>query len=129
MTHDFTQQDGRHDFDFFMGSWAVHHKRLRERLKGSTDWEEFDGTCVARPLPGVLGNEGSLIEESFDGGLLEQAHYTRPQTWEVRDIPAILTSGDHAKVEAWRKAERERLTRERRPELLPNPKAPPNKSR
>lgn len=73
--------------------------------------------ATIRLLPGVLGNESSLAEESFDGGLLEQAHYTRPQTWEGRDIPAILTSGDHAKVEAWRKAERERLTRERRPDL------------
>jgi tRNA (guanine37-N1)-methyltransferase len=73
--------------------------------------------ATIRLLPGVLGNEGSLAEESFDGGLLEQAHYTRPQTWEGRDIPAILTAGDHAKVEAWRRAERERLTAERRPDL------------
>jgi tRNA (guanine37-N1)-methyltransferase len=67
----------------------------------------------------VLGNEASLEEESFgQASLLEQPQYTRPATWEGRDIPAILTSGDHAKVEAWRKAERERLTRARRPDLL-----------
>jgi tRNA (guanine37-N1)-methyltransferase len=73
--------------------------------------------ATIRLLPGVLGNGASLAEESFDSGLLEQAHYTRPPTWEGRDIPAILTSGDHAKVEAWRKAERVRLTGMRRPDL------------
>jgi tRNA (guanine37-N1)-methyltransferase len=75
--------------------------------------------ATIRLLPGVLGNEASLEEESFGQALLlEQPQYTRPATWEGRDIPAILTSGDHAKVEAWRKAERERLTRARRPDLL-----------
>jgi tRNA (guanine37-N1)-methyltransferase len=73
--------------------------------------------ATIRLLPGVLGNESSLAEESFEAGLLEHPQYTRPQTWEGRDIPAILTSGDHAKVEAWRQAERERLTAERRPDL------------
>jgi tRNA (guanine37-N1)-methyltransferase len=74
--------------------------------------------ATIRLLPGVLGNEASLEEESFGQALLEQPQYTRPATWEERDIPAILTSGDHAKVEAWRKAERVRLTRTRRPDLL-----------
>lgn len=74
--------------------------------------------ATLRLLPGVLGNETSLAEESFEAGLLEHPQYTRPQTWEGRDIPAILTSGDHAKVEAWRRAERERLTVARRPDLL-----------
>jgi tRNA (guanine37-N1)-methyltransferase len=72
--------------------------------------------CV-RLLPGVLGNEASLSEESFSDGTLEQAHYTRPREWEGRSIPEILTCGDHAKVEAWRRAERERLTAQRRPDL------------
>ena len=72
--------------------------------------------CV-RLLPGVLGNEASLNEESFSDGLLEQAHYTRPREWEGRAIPNVLTSGDHAKVQAWRRAERERLTAQRRPDL------------
>jgi len=70
--------------------------------------------CV-RLIPGVLGNEASTVEESFSGdGLLEQPQYTRPREWEGRTIPDVLTSGDHAKVEAWRKSERERITRARR---------------
>lgn len=70
--------------------------------------------CV-RLLPGVLGNEASTVEESFSGdGLLEHPQYTRPREWEGRAIPDVLTSGDHAKVEAWRKSERERITRARR---------------
>lgn len=70
--------------------------------------------CV-RLIPGVLGNVTSTVEESFSGdGLLEHGQYTRPREWEGRTIPDVLTSGDHAKVEAWRKAERERITRARR---------------
>ena len=72
--------------------------------------------CV-RLLPGVMGKEASGAEESFSQGLLEYPQYTRPQLWEGRPIPAVLTSGDHAKVEAWRRAEAERLTRARRPDL------------
>jgi tRNA (guanine37-N1)-methyltransferase len=72
--------------------------------------------CV-RLLPGVMGKEASGAEESFSGGLLEYPQYTRPQLWEGRSIPAVLTSGDHAKVEAWRRAEAELLTRTRRPDL------------
>src|SRR5580704_16381128 len=72
--------------------------------------------CV-RLLPGVMGAEASGAEESFTDGLLEYPHFTRPQIWEGRAIPDILTSGDHAKVAAWRRAEAERLTRERRPDL------------
>jgi tRNA (guanine37-N1)-methyltransferase len=69
--------------------------------------------CV-RLIPGVLGNDASTIEESFSDGLLEHPQYTRPREWEGRTIPDVLTSGDHAKVEAWRKAERDRITRIRR---------------
>jgi tRNA (guanine37-N1)-methyltransferase len=72
--------------------------------------------CV-RLLPGVMGTAASGAEESFADGLLEYPHYTRPQLWEDRPIPEILTSGDHAKIAAWRRAEAERLTRERRPDL------------
>jgi tRNA (guanine37-N1)-methyltransferase len=72
--------------------------------------------CV-RLLPGVMGTAASGAEESFTEGLLEYPHYTRPQLWEGRPIPEILTSGDHAKIAAWRRAEAERLTRERRPDL------------
>jgi tRNA (guanine37-N1)-methyltransferase len=72
--------------------------------------------CV-RLLPGVMGKEASAAEESFAQGLLEYPQFTRPQSWEGRGIPDVLTSGDHAKVAAWRRAEAERLTRERRPDL------------
>ncbi|MET0921644.1 MAG: tRNA (guanosine(37)-N1)-methyltransferase TrmD [Xanthobacteraceae bacterium] len=72
--------------------------------------------CV-RLLPGVMGKEASGAEESFAQGLLEYPHYTRPQLWEGRAIPEVLVSGDHAKVAAWRRAEAERLTRARRPDL------------
>jgi len=72
--------------------------------------------CV-RLLPGVMGAPLSAADESFAAGLLEYPHYTRPQMWEGRPIPEVLISGDHAKVAAWRRAEAERLTRERRPDL------------
>jgi len=72
--------------------------------------------CV-RLLPGVMGAEASSAEESFADGLLEYPHYTRPQVWEDRPIPDVLTSGDHGKIAAWRHAEAERLTSERRPDL------------
>jgi tRNA (guanine37-N1)-methyltransferase len=72
--------------------------------------------CV-RLLPGVMGKEASGEEESFAQGLLEYPQFTRPQLWEGRSIPEVLTSGDHAKVAAWRRAEAERLTKERRPDL------------
>jgi tRNA (guanine37-N1)-methyltransferase len=72
--------------------------------------------CV-RLIPGVMGKEASGFEESFSDGLLEYPQYTRPAVFEGRPIPEILTSGDHAKVAAWRHAEAERLTRERRPDL------------
>jgi tRNA (guanine37-N1)-methyltransferase len=72
--------------------------------------------CV-RLLPGVIGKEASAADESFSHGLLEYPHYTRPADFEGRTIPEVLTGGDHAKVAAWRRAEAERLTRERRPDL------------
>ncbi|KIZ44694.1 MULTISPECIES: tRNA (guanosine(37)-N1)-methyltransferase TrmD [Rhodopseudomonas] len=72
--------------------------------------------CV-RLLPGVMGRLESGTDESFSAGLLEYPQYTRPQTFEGRQIPEILTSGDHAKVAAWRQAEAEALTKARRPEL------------
>jgi tRNA (guanine37-N1)-methyltransferase len=72
--------------------------------------------CV-RLLPGVMGAAASGTEESFAGGLLEYPQYTRPQVWEGRPIPEVLLSGDHAKIAAWRRAEAERLTKERRPDL------------
>jgi tRNA (guanine37-N1)-methyltransferase len=74
--------------------------------------------AVIRLLPGVMGNAASGAHESFEDGLLEHPHYTRPQEWEGLAIPDVLTSGNHAKIDAWRKTEAERLTQERRPDLL-----------
>jgi tRNA (guanine37-N1)-methyltransferase len=73
--------------------------------------------CV-RLLPGVMGAAASSTEESFAEGLLEYPQYTRPQVFEGRPIPEVLLSGDHGKIAAWRRAEAERLTKERRPDLL-----------
>ena len=72
--------------------------------------------CV-RLLPGVVGCAETLAEESFAEGLLEYPHYTRPQLWQGRAVPEVLVSGDHGRIRAWRRAEAERLTRERRPDL------------
>jgi tRNA (guanine37-N1)-methyltransferase len=72
--------------------------------------------CV-RLLPGVMGKEASAAEESFADGLLEYPQYTRPPVFEGEPIPEVLISGDHAKVAAWRRAEAERLTKQRRPDL------------
>ena len=79
--------------------------------------------CV-RLLPGVMGKCESGADESFSEGLLEYPQYTRPQTFEGRPIPDIPTSGDHAKVAAWRQAEAEALTRARRPDLWGGRKGP-----
>ena len=72
--------------------------------------------CV-RLLPGVMGKPASGADESFSDGLLEYPQYTRPQAFEGRQIPEILISGDHARVAAWRQAEAETLTRQKRPDL------------
>ncbi len=74
--------------------------------------------AIVRILPGVMGNDLSGLHESFEGGLLEHPHYTRPQIWESREIPAILTSGNHAAIAKWQREQAEQLTRERRPDLL-----------
>jgi len=74
--------------------------------------------AAVRLLPGVVGAPESLAEESFAGGLLEYPQYTRPRSWEGRDIPEILLSGDHRMIAEWRRAEAERLTVERRPDLV-----------
>lgn len=74
--------------------------------------------AVVRLLPGVMGNAESGDNESFETGLLEHPHYTRPAEWEGRAIPDVLTSGNHAKIAEWRREEALRLTAERRPDLL-----------
>jgi tRNA (guanine37-N1)-methyltransferase len=73
--------------------------------------------ATVRLLPGVLGNAASTEEESFAEGLLEHPQYTRPQLWEGREIPPVLLSGNHGEIARWRRAEAERLTRARRPDL------------
>jgi len=73
--------------------------------------------AAVRLLPGVMGKETSGAEESFEGGLLEYPHYTRPAEWEGRGIPEVLTSGDHGKVARWRREQAERITKARRPDL------------
>lgn len=78
--------------------------------------------CI-RLLPGVMGNAETVSEESFSNGLLEYPHYTRPAEWktatgEVLSVPEVLTSGNHAKIEEWRRTASEKLTRQRRPDLL-----------
>ena len=77
--------------------------------------------AVVRLLPGVMGAAESGAEESFECGLLEYPHYTRPQDFEGRAIPDVLLSGNHAKIAEWRRAEAERLTQERRPDLGDRP--------
>ena len=72
--------------------------------------------CV-RLLPGVVGCAAALADESFADGLLEYPQYTRPQLWHGRAVPEVLVSGDHRRIRTWRRAEAERLTRERRPDL------------
>ncbi len=73
--------------------------------------------AVIRLLPGVMGRQVSGEDESFEGGLLEYPQYTRPQVFEGREIPEILTSGDHGRIKAWRRAQAEEATKLRRPDL------------
>lgn len=73
---------------------------------------------IVRLLPGVMGNVHSGTNESFEHGLLEHPHYTRPQVFEDREIPAVLTSGNHAAIEKWRLEQALKLTQQRRPDLL-----------
>jgi tRNA (guanine37-N1)-methyltransferase len=72
---------------------------------------------VLRLLPGVLGNENSVLDESFEKGLLEHPQYTKPQIWEEKGVPEVLLSGDHSKIKDWRLSQSEAITRDRRPDL------------
>lgn len=102
---------------------VIAHRRLREISIG--DYVLSGGELAAmvlidsvvRLLPGVIGKSESLAEESFEAGLLEYPHYTRPRDWEGLPIPDVLLSGDHAKIAAWRRTQAEQLTRIRRPDL------------
>ena len=72
---------------------------------------------ILRLLPGVLGNDQSKNDESFENGLLEYPQYTKPQIWEKKSVPEVLLSGDHSKIKDWRLSESEAITRDRRPDL------------
>ena len=72
---------------------------------------------IVRLIPGVLGNSGSLTEETFERDLLEYPQYTKPQKWEEKEVPNVLLGGDHAKIKDWRLAQSEDITRRRRPDL------------
>ena len=72
---------------------------------------------ILRLLPGVLGNENSRVDESFENGLLEYPQYTKPQIWEEKAVPEVLLSGDHSKIKDWRLSQSEAITRVRRPDL------------
>ena len=73
--------------------------------------------CIIRLLPGVLGNDVSIKEESFENDLLEYPQYTKPQNWEGKTPPEVLLSGDHAKIKGWRLSQSEAITRRQRPDL------------
>jgi tRNA (guanine37-N1)-methyltransferase len=74
--------------------------------------------AIVRLLPGIMGNDASGSEESFEAGLLEHPQYTRPREWEGREIPPVLLSGDHAAIARWKREQAMELTRARRPDLL-----------
>lgn len=103
----------------------VHEHLVDEELSLGdfvTTGGEFPALCfidaVMRLVPGVLGNEDSLASESFSHGMLDFPHYTRPRKYKTWSVPDVLWSGDHAKVEEWRKEEALRLTKKHRPDLL-----------
>ncbi len=73
--------------------------------------------AILRFIPGILGNNKSAQEESFENGLLEYPQYTKPQVWEEKSVPDVLLSGDHAKIKDWRLSQSEAITRDRRPDL------------
>jgi tRNA (guanine37-N1)-methyltransferase len=100
--------EGRHLEELSIGDYVLSGGELAAMV--------LIDACV-RLIPGVMGKEESAAEESFAQHLLEYPHYTKPQVWEGRAIPEMLLSGDHGKVAAWRRAEAERLTRARRPDL------------
>lgn len=102
---------------------VIAHRRMEELSIG--DYVLSGGEPAAmvlldaavRLLPGVMGAAESGVEESFASGLLEYPHYTRPAVWQGRAVPDVLAGGNHAAIAAWRRAEAERITRDRRPDL------------
>lgn len=100
--------DARHMLEYSIGDYVLSGGELAAMVLLDS---------VVRLLPGVMGAAESAVEESFSGGLLEYPHYTRPAEWQGRRVPDVLLSGHHGAVAAWRQAESERITRERRPDL------------
>ena len=72
---------------------------------------------ILRLLPGIIGNKNSVVEETFENGLLEYPQYTKPQVWEEKTVPEVLLSGDHSKIKDWRLSKSEAITRDRRPDM------------
>ena len=135
----FTQADAhryarRRHLVFACGRYEGIDQRVVDEAAGRMDVEEVSigdyvliggevavlviAEAVVRLLPGVLGNQRSHQEDSFSDGLLEGPSYTRPEVWRDRPVPAVLKSGDHARIARWRRDESLRRTLERRPELL-----------
>lgn len=100
--------DARHMLEYSVGDYVLSGGDLAAMVLLDS---------IVRLLPGVMGAAESAVEESFSGGLLEYPHYTRPAEWQGRRVPDVLLSGHHGAVAAWRQAESERITRERRPDL------------
>lgn len=101
-----------------LDAWSVEEISLGDFvLTGGEIAAQAVLDATVRLMPGVLGNAASTEEESFSDGLLEHPHYTRPQDWQGREIPAVLTSGNHAEIAKWRRAQAEAITRDRRPDL------------
>ncbi|HEX2943367.1 MAG TPA: tRNA (guanosine(37)-N1)-methyltransferase TrmD [Rhodopila sp.] len=100
--------EARHMLEFSIGDYVLSGGELPALVMLDS---------VVRLLPGVMGSADSASEESFSAGLLEYPHYTRPAEWQGRRVPDVLLSGHHGAVAAWRQAESERITRERRPDL------------
>lgn len=101
-----------------LDAWSVEEISLGDFvLTGGEIAAQAVLDATVRLMPGVLGNAASTEEESFSDGLLEHPHYTRPQDWQGREIPAVLTSGNHSEIAKWRRAQAEAITRDRRPDL------------
>ena len=95
-----------------------HYEGIDERVTGGELPAMVMVDAISRMVPGVLANDESGTTESFEGNLLEYPQYSRPEDWMGKKVPAILLSGDHAKVEAWRREQSIKRTMERRPDLL-----------
>ncbi len=101
-----------------LDAWAIEEISLGDFvLTGGEIAAQAVLDATVRLLPGVLGNAASTEEESFSDGMLEHPQYTRPQVWQGREIPEVLTSGNHGEIARWRRAQSEAITRARRPDL------------